>query len=236
MRQLIKVTIFVLFMLPCLLLGHASVSSAAGNYTIEFEYHPAHLNNPGSGSSFSSDVSHAVTRHYDGYRQAGDTVDTVLFIDGLKRVVQTKKDQTVGDQDVMVVSGRVKFDFAGRVIEQRYPTIENKGSDRVFNRPADSVRPTLYAYDVLDRQTSIQLPDANYTTMTYGFGPNRNNQIQFKTVVRDAENKEKRTYKDVRNLITSVTELNQGASIQTSYRYDALKQIVQVRDAKNNLL
>jgi len=52
--------------------------------------------------------------------------------------------------------------------------------------------------------------------------------------VTDANGKVKRTYRDVRELITSVKESNQGATIWTSYAYDALKQITQVVDNLSN--
>lgn len=45
------------------------------------------------------------------------TIDTVLIADGLKRVLQTKKDATVhGDDNLMIVSGRVTFDGLGRTV------------------------------------------------------------------------------------------------------------------------
>src|SRR3990170_3953352 len=50
----------------------------------------------------------------------------------------------------------------------------------------------------------------------------------------DANGKVKKTHRDVRNLITSVAEFNQGSTLWTSYAYDPLKQIVQVIDDKNN--
>ena len=55
----------------------------------------------------------AITRHLDKFRSATDTIDTVVFIDGLGRAIQTKKDATVytgpasAPEDVMTVSGAV---------------------------------------------------------------------------------------------------------------------------------
>ena len=121
-----------------------------------------------------------------------DTIDTVLFTDGLKRVLQTKKDGTVqvGNDDdfadVMIVSGRVTFDFMGRTIEQRYPVTEPLGTPGVFNREVDTIEPTKTAYDVLDRTTKVTIPDQTSTSMAYGFGNDRNGDLQFKTRVTDA--------------------------------------------------
>jgi hypothetical protein len=58
----------------------------------------------------------SLARHVDSFRAATNRIEMALFTDGLKRVVQTKKDAAVSPQggtaptDVMVVSGRVLFD------------------------------------------------------------------------------------------------------------------------------
>ena len=64
--------------------------------------------------------AYAITRHKD-VQHAGDPITTVSFIDGLGRVIQTKKDldrDPNGDGTVttgMSVSGQVVFDTRGRV-------------------------------------------------------------------------------------------------------------------------
>ncbi len=74
---------------------------SGGHTTIAFDYHP------------ETTPPHATTRHYDAYRDPSgqDTIDTVLFTDGLKRVLQTKKDAGIynaggGVSAKMIVSGR----------------------------------------------------------------------------------------------------------------------------------
>jgi len=73
-------------------------------------------------------------------------IETVLFTDGLKRVVQTKKDAAVSPQagtaptHVMTVSGRVNFDPFGRTIQQFYPVTETLGQQGVFNATFDTVQ------------------------------------------------------------------------------------------------
>jgi RHS repeat-associated protein len=209
--------------------------------TLGFEYHP------------EAAVPWAITRHVDkdADGRLKDTIDTILFTDGLKRVIQTKKDATVLEgnanaaQDKMTVSGQVTFDAFGRTILQRYPTTEQKASDTVngvFNPAVDPVTPTTMTYDVLDRNTKTTIPDGTFTTIAYGFGPDRAGVQQFETVVTDANRNAglagavKRTYRDVRELITSVKEFNNGGAqtLWTSYVYDALKQITQVVDDKQN--
>ncbi|MGX7828888.1 SpvB/TcaC N-terminal domain-containing protein [Actinokineospora sp. 24-640] len=217
------------------------VDSMAGPYelqedrlTIDFEYHP------------EATVPYAVTRNVDraadGVR--ADTIDTVTFVDGTKRALQTKKDATVvataGDtpQSVMTVSGRNKVDFLGRVVEEFYPVTEPKGGgNTTFNGSFDTVAPTRTTFDVLDRPTRTVLPDASATELAHGFGQDRSGTTRFETVTTDANGKQRRTYQDVRTLTTAVKEFNPAGGqpvIWTSYGYDALGQITTAVDDRGN--
>ncbi len=205
---------------------------AAAQTTIGFEYHP------------EAAVPYAVTRHIDkdasGTLMPSGTIDTILFTDGLKRVLQTKKDAAIHVSpdttpvNSMVVSGRVLFDHVGRTVSQHYPVTEPKGANTAFNPSFDAIVPTTMVYDVLDRNRKTTIPDGTSTSIDYGFGTDRNSALQFETTVTDANGKLKKTYRDVRELITSVKEFNQGSTLWTSYAYDPLKQIVNVVDDKNN--
>jgi len=204
--------------------------AGTGIADITFEYHP------------EAQVPWALTRHYDPYRSPADTIDTVLFTDGLKRVIQTKKDATLhtgadsGAMDGMTVSGRVIFDGMGRTVLQYYPVTEGLGQPGAFNPAFDNIPPTRFTYDVLDRTLKTTLPDGTFTTVAYGFGPDRRGALQFETVVTDANDIAKMTFKDVQEQITSIRETNKGGAevIWTSYDYDPLNQIVEVIDDKNN--
>ena len=209
--------------------------AAESRVTIDFDYHP------------EAPVPFAVTRHVD--RQADgtlrpDTIDTIAFVDGLKRPIQTKKDASVHTgpdtppADGMIVSGRAKYDFLGRPVEQFYPVTEPKGAaNTTFNPAFDTVAPTRLSYDVLDRTTRTVLPDNTATTMAYGFGPDRAGVTQFETVTTDANGKPKRNYQDVRNLTTAVKEFNPAGGqpvIWTSYGYDPLGQLTSTVDDHHN--
>jgi RHS repeat-associated protein len=202
--------------------------------TIRFEYHPDATN------------PWALTRHLDRFRSATDTIDTVVFVDGLKRAIQTKKDGTVHAgpgataKDVMVVSGAVTYDFVGRTVEQFYPVTEPLGTPGAFNETRDGVRPTRTTFDVLDRATSVTLPDTTSTRSSFGFGPDRSGATAFQTVTIDANGHQRRTFKNVRDLVTSLQEFHTPAgggqqAIWTSYAYDPLNQLVEVRDDHDNL-
>src|SRR5713101_3509509 len=96
------------------------------NTTITFTYSPF------------APVPWALTSHIDTVGPNG-RIETALFTDGLKRVVQTKKDAAVSPQagtaptDVMAVSGRVTFDPFGRTVQQFYPVTEPLGQQGTFN-------------------------------------------------------------------------------------------------------
>ncbi len=200
------------------------VQQGTGITTITFMYHP------------DGAVPWAITHHADVFRGPGATIDTVTFVDGLERVIQIKKTSTIftgansPPQDVMDVSGQVTFDFAGRVIATRYPTTEPLGTAGVYNTVADSVAPTQFTFDILDRPTSITLPDGTTTTTSYGFGPDRSGTTQFMTTATDAKGHKKVTFRDAREQMTASESFHNGQPVWTSYAYDPLKQLVQVTD------
>ncbi len=201
-----------------------------GNTTIDLAYSP------------SAAVPWALTRHIDSFRSATDRIETALFTDGLKRVVQTKKDAAVSPQagtaptDVMAVSGRVIFDPFGRTVQQFYPVTEPLGQQGTFNATFDSVQPTVTTFDILDRVTKVTIPDNTATTTSYDFGADRSGQTQFRTTVTDARGVRKEMFRDVRALITTVNEFNNGGTtvFHTSYAYDPLRQITGVTDDQGN--
>jgi RHS repeat-associated protein len=226
--------------------------------TLSFSYAPVETPTSTADEAGSTiplaTVPWALTQHVDkdaagNYKPSG-TIDTLLFTDGLKRVLQTKKDATVLEPglttpvDKMTVSGQVVFDAFGRTVAQYYPTTEDKnaGLNVVYNPIQDTqAGPTTTTYDARDRVESTTLPDGSRTTIVYQFGPGRaGTGTQFETIVTDANVNDgrtgsiKHTYRDVSDLITSIQELTETGAIWTSYTYDALKQIRTVTDDKNN--
>jgi RHS repeat-associated protein len=202
--------------------------------TIHFEYHPG------------GDIPWALTQHRDSSPSGVDPIETVVFVDGLRRVLETKKDATIhtgarsAPQDVMVVSGRVRFDFAGRAISQRYPISEPLGTPGTFNRGEDSVAPTRIDYDLTDRVTEMTSPDRARTSTKYGFASNRAGGIELARTVTDPNGNQKTILSDVRQQAVDLEEFHKlpDGRIQalwTSYVYDPLGQLVGVEDAKNNL-
>jgi RHS repeat-associated protein len=199
-----------------------------GITTITFEYHP------------DAAVPWAITRHADVYRGSGATIDTVTFIDGLKRTLQTKKSATVftgansSAQNVMQVSGQVVFDAFGRTTASYYPTTEPLGTAGVYNPTPDTVAPTRYAFDVLDRETRITIPDGTATATAYGFGTDRSGATEFTTTATDADGHQKVTFRDVRSQMTAQEEFHNGTPVWTSYVYDPLSELTKVTDDHGN--
>jgi RHS repeat-associated protein len=205
-----------------------------GPATITFEYHPEAAD------------PWAITRHLDKYRRATDTIDTVVFIDGLGRTIQTKKDATVytgagtAAQDVMVVSGRVTLDPFSRQDHVYYPITEPLGTAGVFNTVHDTVTYTNYHYDSLDRLKQVIYPDGTITTHGFDSGLDRSGATQFQETVTDTNGHQKVYYRDVREELVSLKEFHTPAggtaqTIWTSYAYDPLGQLVTVTDNSNNI-
>ena len=204
---------------------HGPYEQGSANATLRFAYFP------------DAATPYAITEHLnlDAAGQVKAPIDTVLFTDGIKRVLQTKKRAAVNGQTMMIVSGRTVFDGLGRTVAQYYPVVEPLGQAGTFNGANDERYHTATEFDVLDRTVKTTLPDATVTTMSYGFGSDRDGRNQFRTVVTDANGNSKESYRDVRELITAVKETNKGEALWTSYAYDPLKQIVQVKDVKGVL-
>ncbi len=199
-------------------------------YTIAFEYHP------------EADVPWAGTKHYDPAHPDND-LETITFIDGLKRSLQVKKDGAIhsapnaADDEQMIVSGRLTFDAFGRTIESYYPVTEPKGGESDFNDTPDGITPTKTTYDVLDRALTVTLPDNAVTTTVYGFGSDRDGNTQFSTKVTDANGIYKESFTNVRGLTKAVQEqYSQGSDIWTSYAYNPINELIEVKDDQDNVI
>lgn len=207
------------------------------SYSIAFDYHP--------DAYLTGGVPYAHTAHNDSTRGAGDTIDTWLFCDGDKKVIQTKKTQTVfqgvaqSPLAEVQVSGRVVYDLGGRAIDEYYPVLEGLGTgNSAMNYTFDTVNPTETAYDVLDRAMTVTRPDNHTTTVNYSVSAATAGYNEYHETVTDVNGNKKETFKDAKELIREVIEYPVAGStsspIVTTYNYDPVKQIISVTDAKNN--
>jgi YD repeat-containing protein len=135
------------------------------------------------------------------------------------------------------VSGRVVFDPLGRTIRQFYPVTEALNQQGSFNPAFDTVQPTVTTFDILDRVTQITIPDGTTIITAYDFGADRSGQTRFRTTVIDPNGVRKEMFRDVRSLVTTVNEFNNGgtAVFRTSYAYDPVRQITSVTDDQGNV-
>ncbi|MFC4686025.1 RHS repeat-associated core domain-containing protein [Epilithonimonas pallida] len=96
-----------------------------------------------------------------------------------------------------------------------------------------------YKYDELNRPVkSIQkgvLADDNpnntlETKTTYGFGADKNGEIQFTKTIETPRGAKTTTYTDERGRTTSVKQTGDNTNLWTSYNYDLLGQLIKVTD------
>lgn len=186
-------------------------------YTIRFDYHPG------------SAVPWAHTAHYDP-AHPGNDMETVTFMDGLGRMLQTKKDGAIfqgsgrSDKEQWIVSGRIRFDGLGRPVSSYYPVTENKGADTVFNQRFDNIAPTTTTYDVVDRALTVTMPDGAVTQTAYGFDGDRSQVTQFSTVITDANGKVAEQFTNVRGLVTASKDHSGNGDVWTSFTYNAMNE------------
>lgn len=196
------------------------------DFTIEFEYHP------------EATVPYAKTRHYDPEHE--DYIETYQFIDGIERVIQTKKTVAIhqgpGQEDrvQLLVSGADAYDAFGREIANYYPTLENPAQGASLNNAVDAIAPTRSEYDILDRPLSIQLPDGATNHFNYGIGSDNTGQTAFVSSRTDALNHIQDTYTDVRERVQTLSEEGPDGTIWTNFRYNALSQLTATIDAEGH--
>jgi RHS repeat-associated protein len=190
----------------------------------------------------------AETDHKD-VQHPGNPIATVSFADGLGRVIQTKKDleKDTGTGTIagMSVSGALTFDSRGRVHQRGQPVFDTGPTQSFVSVPMNN--PTTMGYDILDRPTSTQTPDAALTTVAYGLDT-LNGTLRLATTVKDANvnaggtlpGAPVETFKDVRGSTVSVKQSNRfdgvhPTTLVTSYGYDPLEELLSVTDASGNL-
>ena len=165
------------------------------------------------------------TRNYPG-RDRGNAIDTLVFTDGLGRVVQVKKSAAIGGSAAMTVSGKRIHDELGRVIAQGQPV---RGSGIAYEEQTSAKNPTRFSLDALSRTTRTDFPDGTDIRTAYSIEENA-----FVSEHSDQEGKRKRTKRDNRGMITGVKEELDGSWISTRYTYNHMGEITGITDAKGS--
>ncbi|AUX27827.1 uncharacterized protein SOCEGT47_084250 [Sorangium cellulosum] len=184
-----------------------------------------------------------------------DYVETVTFIDGFERVIQTKKDleKDFGDHTEvgMTVSGRLEFDERGRRKAQGHPVFSTEAATVLVDTPAmspecDDDLFTRWEYDVLGRVTRLTTPadpeDVERSCVevntSYGFGPDQDGVLRFRTTVTAPDDAMTVQHRDVMDRVVEMIERANpadGTPILTQYRYNAVSDLVEVEDAEGNV-
>lgn len=131
------------------------------------------------------------------------------------------------------VSGRNVYDAFGRVAKSFYPTTEGTGSKSTFSKSFDNVSPTVTVYDVLDRATSVTLPDNSTTTTAYTVD---NGSHALVTTVTDALHNVQATHTNGSGkTVKSIQHSGPDGEITTTFEYDGIQRLVRVTDTEGNV-
>ena len=131
------------------------------------------------------------------------------------------------------VSGRNVYDAFGRVAKAFYPTTEGTGSKSTFSKSFDNVSPTVTVYDVLDRATSVILPDNSTTTTAYTVD---NGSHALVTTVTDALHNVQATHTNGSGkTVKSIQHSGPDGEITTTFEYDGIQRLVRVTDTEGNV-
>ena len=148
-------------------------------------------------------------------------------------VTRETKGSSAKDENVMIVSGRNVYDAFGRVAKAFYPTTEGTGSKSTFSKSFDNVSPTVTVYDVLDRATSVILPDNSTTTTAYTVD---NGSHALVTTVTDALHNVQATHTNGSGkTVKSIQHSGPDGEITTTFEYDGIQRLVRVTDTEGNV-
>ena len=148
-------------------------------------------------------------------------------------MTSASKGSSAKDENVMIVSGRNMYDAFGRVAKAFYPTTEGTGSKSTFNKSFDNVSPTVTVYDVLDRATSVTLPDNSTTTTAYTVD---NGSHALVTTVTDALHNVQATHTNGSGkTLMTIQKSGPDGEITTSFEYDGIQRLVRVTDTEGNV-
>ncbi|MGK3985797.1 SpvB/TcaC N-terminal domain-containing protein [Sorangium sp. So ce136] len=182
--------------------------------------------------------------------QLHDYVETVTFIDGFDRVIQTKKDlekDFVDHTEVgMMVSGYIQFDERGRREAQGQPVFSTEAATALVDVSDSDDILTTWEYDALGRVTKLTTPSdeedigQNFveTHTTYGFGLDQEGVLRFRTTVTELDNGMTIQHRDVTDRVVEMIERANpadGTPIVTQYRYNPVSDLLEVEDAHGNV-
>ncbi|WP_153395385.1 SpvB/TcaC N-terminal domain-containing protein [Ornithinicoccus halotolerans] len=190
---------------------------------VTFEYHPS-----------ASAYGYAVARHYDRFN-AGDTIDTVSFVDGIGRVTQTKRDArlfTGSEQpavDGRIVSGAVVYDELGREVEQYRPIADS--TPLTTFEPGRSDQVTTTEYDLWDAPNVVTEPGDRVTQIAYEYA-DLDGVTVYATTTTDPRGRARTSWTDMHDRVLALDDQPEGESASRSrYHYNGMGELLSFTDS-----
>jgi len=168
------------------------------------------------------------------------TLDTVSFIDGMARIIQTKKSAEVflgGSRAVgFVASGHVDYDAMGRVRLQGQPVFSSDSAETFVEPPNGAPKlPSEHSYDFKGRPLMTRFPDATTLTYAYSLGmPARLSGLYLKTDMVDAEDNRRVQYLDIEKRQVAFEEHLGQKVLTTNYGYSPMGELTEIIDANGH--
>ncbi len=167
-------------------------------------------------------------------------IRTVIVVDGLGRVVQTRKTATVGGVPGMTTQLSPSFDELGRVTVQYHPLFTAGASDEFLSTPPAIPPATLFAFDVLNRNVSTTYPDAvgvesiDRTIFRIEDSPDGHPMLVANFAAANGVKRE--TFTDLLGRTVALKEHpSSGDEAITRYRYLPTGELAGITDAEGNV-
>jgi RHS repeat-associated protein len=250
-----------------LIAADAPQDIATPEHTMVFEYSEQGrpiASIPAGGGASNPFPAQADSRHKDVIHP-GDPIETATFVDGINRVIQTKKniDRDFGTGSPtrgVSVSGATVFDGRGRVSQQGQPVFSTVTDPTMFVNaqangpscpapaPPCPVNATTFQYDAVSRVTQSTRPDGARTQTQYAVGPGPDGNLRGIVTLLDPNvvaggglpGVPRITYSDVHANVVAVQDSNRLDMVHSTpliaqYAYDGLDELLQVTDTKGNV-
>lgn len=181
--------------------------------------------------------AYALTHHED-VTHPGDPIGSAVFIDGLERTIQQKRDTQVdlgdGPQVGMQVSSKLIFDVMGRVSQQGQPIFSTAPLAQYVDLSLDNA--TALTYDILGRVRVVSFPQQTETRVDYGFG-DLDDVKRLRRTRTDALGRKTNFYQLVTGPVVGVEQFHHEAaptraieSLITHYTYSPLLSVRSASD------
>ncbi len=172
-----------------------------------------------------TDTPNAASVAQTRYLDAQTSGQSITYVDGLGRTIQTRSKTTdTASCAACVIVNDTRYNALGQIAQTSLPYADSGISKTAPT--ADAALYTVYAYDVLGRVT--RATDAVGTTRN-DFG------IPWTQTTYDALSNRKDYVKDAFGRLSSVNEYNGTATYATNYAYDGAGNQIKITDAQGNI-